>query len=752
MNQAPIMKIFPKNNNESENKLVVNDVTHLNPIMVSKVITPTELDEIIHAVKNHTGKVCIGGGRFSMGGQTALENALHIDMRQMNKILKYEPEEKEITVQAGCRWRDIQEHIDKDDLSVKIMQTYSNFTVGGSLSVNSHGRYMGLGPLVLSVKNIKIILDDGKVQSASPEHNKELFYGAIGGYGGLGVIVEATLSLADNCRVSRHHIELKIDNFLEYFKKNIKQTEHAIFHNTDIYPPNYKRGRAVTWFQTYEPVTEEKRLIPRNKKYPLQRYFLWAVSETLTGKWRRQLYIDPIFYYPKKVVWRNYEASYDVAELEPATRKHSTYVLQEYFVPIDRFDEFVPKMASILKRYKVNAMNISIRHAIADPGTYLAWAREEVFAFVLYYKQKSTEEATHKVGIWTRELIDAVISCDGAYYLPYQPHATIEQFHKAYPAAKDFFKLKDRLDPDFKFSNKLWEKYYKQKKEVIKQPTDSEFKLVFNDKHLRDGFYLFLQNIYNVYPEDKFHYLLANATKIYDNDEAIYRATQNDLSKIKVLLNDIRYGLPALFFQKKEITRQTLQLLEPGKAIKGIVEIGSTGRYVSDLKKKFKLSDIYFIHDVAPSMSPVDIAERGKLKPYGTFFELNDYEAITPEQIPDNSIDVVACYIGMHHAPKDKVDDFVKSLYRILRPSGSLILREHDVTNDKMFAFVSLVHAVFNLGLNISWEENLKELRYFDSIENWIKYYKKFGFEQQGPMILQDHDPSLNTLLKLVKK
>jgi len=32
-------------------------------------------------------------------------------------------------VQAGIKWRDIQDAIDPHDLSVKIMQSFSNFTV-----------------------------------------------------------------------------------------------------------------------------------------------------------------------------------------------------------------------------------------------------------------------------------------------------------------------------------------------------------------------------------------------------------------------------------------------------------------------------------------------------------------------------------------------------------------------------------------------------------------------------------------------
>src|SRR6185295_13121602 len=142
------------------------------------------------------------------------------------------------------------------------------------------------------------------------------------------------------------------------------------------------------------------------------------------------------------------------------SRRHRTYVLQEYFVPVDKLTEFVPVMAEILRRHRVNALNISIRHALADPGSVLAWARGETFALVLYYKQRTRENAKERVAVWTRELIDAVLAAGGTYYLPYQPHATQEQFFRAYPRARELFDLKRRYDPDFRLRNVLWDKYY----------------------------------------------------------------------------------------------------------------------------------------------------------------------------------------------------------------------------------------------------------------------------------------------------
>ena len=86
------------------------------------------------------------------------------------------------------------------------MQSYATFTVGGLLSVKAHGRYMGYGPLINTVEFIQIVLVDGSIHEATATNtNQHLFFGAIGGYGGIGVITEATLRLVnvDNCRIAR---------------------------------------------------------------------------------------------------------------------------------------------------------------------------------------------------------------------------------------------------------------------------------------------------------------------------------------------------------------------------------------------------------------------------------------------------------------------------------------------------------------------------------------------------------------------
>ncbi|MFC3532242.1 FAD-binding protein [Vogesella facilis] len=735
--------------------MIVNDVTQLNPVPVFAISAPTSVAEVQDALARTDGPVSVGGGHFSMGGQTASPGSLHLDMRQLNRVLGFDPQARTIRVQAGIRWCDIQAFIDPHELSVMIMQTYANFTVGGSLSVNAHGRYMGVGPIVLSVRQIALVLPDGRLEQASPSQQPALFYAAIGGYGAIGIIVEVELQLTNNVRVQRSSRKMSLANYGPWFGPQVREERGVVFHNADLYAPHYQKLRAVSWTETKHPVTVTQRLHSHRRLYPLHKYLLWAMSETPLGRERREHLLDPLLYLGKPVHWRNYEAGYDAAELEPLSRLQRTYVLQEYFIPVGQLEQFVPKMAEILQRHRANVLNISIRHAAADPGTLLAWARGETFAFVLYYKQRTRRNACNRVAIWTRELIEAVLSAGGTYYLPYQLHATPEQFHRAYPGALSLFALKRQLDPHYRLRNALWDKYYAPTLNATPppRPPRGDFDAIYSDTVWQDHFYRFLQNVFHLYPEDRFHTLILDSVLEGGGDEAIYRRIQANLRTIKPILAELRYALPALAKQKREMTRQTLQLLGERRRFLGYVEIGSTGRYLSQLQHALRLQgDRVLIHDRAPGNSPVDVVERGGLRQLARFVPLGDYAPIASNDIADQSVELVSCYIGLHHIAPDKLMPFLASIARILAPGGTFILRDHDVNNPQMAAFVSLAHTVFNAGLGEPWSVNVAERRHFVDIATWVERLAQVGLRDSGQRLLQAHDPSHNVLMAFTKE
>ena len=162
-----------------------------------------------------------------------------------------------------------------------------------------------------------------------------------------------------------------------------------------------------------QPLTVDVRLRPDGAKHLGLRSAIWAVTELPGGGAMRKHIIAPAQLDHPEVVWRNYEASLDIESLEPFSRFMSTYALEEYFVPVRHCLAFLGDLRRILRKHDVEALNVSIRHSPADTESVMAWAREEVFCFVIYYKQRVLTESQRRVGIWTRQLIDSAIAYGG---------------------------------------------------------------------------------------------------------------------------------------------------------------------------------------------------------------------------------------------------------------------------------------------------------------------------------------------------
>ncbi len=437
--------------------LLVCNVTELYTLRVANVVQVRDVEDVRSALRRWNGRVSVGGGRYSMGGQTAVAGGWQLDMRAMCQLVAFDPQRKVIRVQAGMRWRDLQTLIDPHGLAVQTMQSYANFTVGGSVSVNCHGRYVGHGPIVSSVRALQMVLADGEVLELSPTQEPQLFYAAVGGYGALGVITEVELQLDDNFPIERHTTQVALADYPAWFAQTVLVDPTALLHNADLLPPSFDAPYCTTWRRSTKPLTVTQRLHTHGESHMAEKLAIWAMTELPGGATLRKALVQPHQERPA-VVWRNYEASLDVAELEPATRAVASYVLQEYFIPVRHFADFARGMSALLVLSPHGTLNVSIRHAPADRHTLMAWAREDVFSFVVYYKQRVTPLAQQAVGQWTRAMLGLALACGGSYYLPYQLHAERQQFHAAYPLAHALQALR-RDTGACRFGNAMWDHY-----------------------------------------------------------------------------------------------------------------------------------------------------------------------------------------------------------------------------------------------------------------------------------------------------
>ncbi len=452
---------------------VINDASCLNQTAIYGVVEVRSEEDVKTALsfaRENELKVTPAGQRHSMGGQSFLQSGLVLDMRTFNAMSVNE-ESKILHVQSGATWQEVQEYLDGKGLAVKAMQSINIFTVGGTLSVNAHGVAHDPGPIGSTVQSLHLMLSTGEVVKASPTENPDLFRLALGGYGLAGVILDVDLEVVDNALYELKTEYMDYKDFGEYYKENIKgNSEVGLFYaRLSVSPTSYLRETAIHRYDAVEatdPLPDlqpdehdwmNRLVINFSKTGPVGRWVRWFLEKNVEPRVHRCSRNEAMSTKEVCLVTRNQEMYDSMGYLK--NRLSDTDILQEYFVPQDKMAEFVDGLRGTVTDTGANLLNVTIRIVSKDTVTALPYAKEDMFAFVLYFNQKLTLEGSQTVQKTTTQLIDLATSLGGTYYLPYQLYYSSEQLRAAYPEMDEFFAEKQRVDPEGLFSNTFYEKY-----------------------------------------------------------------------------------------------------------------------------------------------------------------------------------------------------------------------------------------------------------------------------------------------------
>jgi FAD/FMN-containing dehydrogenase len=406
-----------------------------------------------------------------MGGQSFAPGGLVLDLRDFNRIA-LDKEHKTVNVQSGVRWWQLQQLLDKEGLSVKSMQSINIFSIGGSLSVNGHGIDPSPGPIAPTVRAMRMMLSNGDVVTASPAENADLFRHALGGYGLFGVILDVDLDVVDNEMYARQAQYMDYKDYPRYYRTQVENNPAVglVFGRLSVSPGSFLRETAV---HVYSKAKFEGSLpaLTTGRLNTLDRLIINFSKTGGTGRWLRwtlEKYVEPHLHQcvtrnqamnQKDVclVSRNEEMYDDMAYLK--NRLPDTDILQEYFIPRDRMPQFVDSLREVVQINKANLLNVTIRTVHKDTVTALPYAKEDMFAFVLYFNVGFNDKDNETLKKTTTDLIDAAENSGGTYYLPYQLFYSKAQLRRGYPEIDEFFATKKKYDPSGLFSNKFYEKY-----------------------------------------------------------------------------------------------------------------------------------------------------------------------------------------------------------------------------------------------------------------------------------------------------
>jgi FAD/FMN-containing dehydrogenase len=402
-------------------------------------------------------RISIGGARHSMGGQSLLEHGIHIDMDGFSSM---EMEtEYVLKVQSGARWKDVVRFLHERDLSVSVMQTNHDFSVGGSISVNAHGWQHGMGPISSTVRAFDIMLADGSIAHCSRIENQELFGLALGGYGLFGVILDVWLDVVPNQRLKSVHKKVRLDDFVgAWFSLAEQERTQMLYGRLRIVPSRLFEDVLITG---YIPTHIDKPFskLEEVEMDDLKRAVFRGSEGSDFGKWLRWSLESIVGGEASGIHLRTFLQNEPVSVYANRNPK-KTDVLHEYFVPRDQLVDFVRASATVIQSCRIDLLNVTIRSVDEDLDTVLRYANENVFALVMLFTYDLNTDTDETMRMCTTRLVDEVLRHRGTFYLPYRTHPTKDQFQQAYPQYEVFLKGKRKYDPQELFQSDFYEYYF----------------------------------------------------------------------------------------------------------------------------------------------------------------------------------------------------------------------------------------------------------------------------------------------------
>ncbi len=450
---------IPKGYTNDASELSLTKVDSIIDVPNSKVEIIKQLKDILKYSKTNKIPISIAGAKHTMGGHTMYPNGIVLNMRPY-KEMEIDTITNILTIGSGALWEDAINYLDGFHKSIAVMQAFSSFSIGGSISVNGHGWQKDSPPISSSVISFTLMNYNGEVINCSREENKELFSLAIGGYGLFGIILDVKLKVVDNEALQFKYIRLNPENYVAYYKKFVSNNPKVklVFGRLRISNKLFLEEATINYFEKVDgkplPILQ-----PNEKSLESKRIVFRSTVNSEYGKrlrWDLETGMNKV---SKNDIFSRNELLNDNVSLIENKDINSTDILHEYFIPERHFKQYINELKKVLPNKDIDLLNITIRGVYKDNDSYLNYAKENVFGFVFLFNQKKNDKQETAMKNLTEQLVKIAIKMEGTYYLPYRLHIDKETFRAVYPQGEDFFKLKLKYDPNEIFMNKFYEHY-----------------------------------------------------------------------------------------------------------------------------------------------------------------------------------------------------------------------------------------------------------------------------------------------------
>lgn len=158
--------------------------------------TPEEVAAVFHAAAASGETVGLRGAGCSYGDSSLNSGHIVVDLSQMNRVLRWDPQIGELTVEPGVTIAQVWQTTLADGWWPPVVPGTMAVTIGGAAAGNIHGKNNWRdGSFGEHIVRFDLLLPTGQLLTCSPDQHPDLYYSAIGGWGLLGCFTSITLRL-----------------------------------------------------------------------------------------------------------------------------------------------------------------------------------------------------------------------------------------------------------------------------------------------------------------------------------------------------------------------------------------------------------------------------------------------------------------------------------------------------------------------------------------------------------------------------
>lgn len=382
----------------------------------------------------------VGAGHSFTG--IAVAPGVLLELDDMQGLVSVDTEHSRVTLLAGTRLHRIPRLLAPYGLAMENLGDIDRQSISGAISTGTHGTGAGFGGLATQVVAATLVTADGEFLRVSETENAEMLPAVALGLGALGILVDVTLQCVRSFLMHAVDEPVPLEEVLETLDERTAVSDHFEFYwfpHTDI---------ALTKRQTRLPESDRRQPLPRVGRWIDETLLSNGVYRVACATGQVIPAITPRF--SQLAVKLTGDREYTDRSHAVLTQSRTVRFREmEYALPAENV---VPVFRAVQQLIRERGWRIEfpieVRFTAAD-DRWLSTAYDRASGYLAVHRYWRADPTAYF------EAVEKICLEHGG-----RPHwgklhtLSADQLRERYPRFDEFLALRDRLDPERRFSNR----------------------------------------------------------------------------------------------------------------------------------------------------------------------------------------------------------------------------------------------------------------------------------------------------------